>query len=65
MIEGKKTPLLPKSLKKSFDSGITIHTKMRFCKECDDKKMCYKCNNQINEIKQIEANLYLFKRNNS
>ena len=41
MIEGKKvSALLPKSWKKSFDSGIIIPTKMRFCNECDDKKKC-------------------------
>ena len=38
-IEGKKvSALLPKSWKKSFDSGIIIPTKMRFCSECNDKK---------------------------
>ena len=37
MIEGKKlSALLPKSWKKSFDSGIIILTKMSFCAECDD-----------------------------
>ena len=37
MIEGEKvSALLPKSWKKSFDSGIIIPTKMRFCNECND-----------------------------
>ena len=37
MIEGKKVyAFLPKSWKKSFDSGIFIPTKMRFCNECND-----------------------------
>ena len=37
MIEDKKVSgLLPKSRKKSFDSGIIIPTKMRICNECDD-----------------------------
>ena len=63
MIEGKKvSALLPKSWKKSFDSGIIIPTKMRFCNECDDKKVCNKCNDQIKENKEFEANLGLLKR---
>ena len=64
MIEGKKiSAMLPRSWKKSFDSGIIIPTKMRFCNECDDKKMCVKCNNHINENKEFEANLILLQRN--
>ena len=64
MIEGKKiSAMLPKSWKKSFDSGIIIPTKMRFCNECNDNKMCVKCNNHINENKEFEANLNLLKRN--
>ena len=35
---------------------------MRFCNGCDDKKVCNKCNNQINENKEFEANLNLLKR---
>ena len=63
MIEGEKiSALLPKSWKKSFDSGIIIPTKMRFCNECNDRKMCDKCNNQINENKEFEANLNELKR---
>ena len=31
---------------------------------CSDEKMCDKCNNQINENKEIEANLNLLKRKN-
>ena len=49
--------MLPKSWKKSFDSGIIIPTKMRFCNECNNGKMCYECNDQINENKKFEANL--------
>ena len=52
MIEGKKvSALLPKNWKKSFDSGKIIPAKMRFCNECNDKKMCNECKNQINENK--------------
>ena len=64
MIEGEKiSAMLPRSWKKSFDSGIIIPTKMRFCNECNDNKMCVKCNNPINENKKSEANLNLLKRN--
>ena len=63
MIEGKKvTAMLPRSWKKSFDSGIIIPTKMRLCNECVDRKMCDNCNNQINENKEFEANLNELKR---
>ena len=54
--------MLPRSWKKSFDSGIIIPKKLRFCNECNDEKMCDKCNNQINENKEFEANLNLLKR---
>ena len=64
MIEGETiSAMLSRSWKKSFDSGIIIPTKMRFCNECNDKKVCNKCNNQINENKEIEANLNLLKGN--
>ena len=64
MIEGEKiSAMLPRSWKKSFDSGIIIPTKMRFCNECNDNKMCVKCINHINENKEFEANLNLLKGN--
>ena len=63
MIEGKeKSALLPESWKKSFDTEIIIPTKMSSCYESNDKKMCNKCNNQINEKKQFEAFLNELKR---
>ena len=63
MIEGEKiSAMLPRSWKKSFDSGIIIPTKMRFCNECNDNKSCVKCNNHINENKEFEANLNELKR---
>ena len=63
MKEGKKlSAMLPRSWKKTFDSGIIIPTKMRFCDGCNDKKMCDKCNSQINENKKFEANLNELKR---
>ena len=35
---------------------------MRFCNECNDKIMCYRCNKKINENKEFEAILNLLKR---
>ena len=37
-------------------------TQMRFCNECHDEIVCDRCNNQINETKEFEANLSLLKR---
>ena len=55
MFEGKKIPaLLPKSCKKSFVNRIIIPTKMGFCNEGNDKRMCNKCNNRVNENKEVE-----------
>ena len=63
MIKGEKiSALLPRSWKKSFDSGVIKPTKMRFCIECNDKKACNKCNYQINENKEFKANLNELKR---
>ena len=36
----KVSALLPESWNKSFDSGIILPTRMRFCNEYNDKKMC-------------------------
>ena len=38
---------------------------MRFCNECNDKKICSNCNNQINENKEFEANINELKRHPS
>ena len=48
--------------KKLFDSGVIIPTKLRFYNECNDSKMCDKCNFQINEKKEFEANLNELKK---
>ena len=58
----KISAMLHKVWRKSFNSGVTIPTKMRFCNECNGKKICTKCNNQINENKEFEVNLNLLKR---
>ena len=45
MIDGKKTSaVLPKSWKQSFDNGVVIPAKMRFCNECSKEKYCDSCN---------------------
>ena len=63
MIKGEKiSAMLPRSWKKSFNSGIIIPVKMRFCNESNDRKVCEKCNNLINENKEFEANLNELKR---
>ena len=63
MIEGKKrSALLSESRKKTFNSGIIIPTKTRFCNECNDKRLCNKCNLIVNETKEFEASLILLKR---
>ena len=58
----KLSAMLPRSWKKSFDNGVIIPKKMRFCNKCNDKKLCDRCNNQINENKEFEANLNELKR---
>ena len=30
---------------------------MRFCNECNDRRICNRCNNEINENKEFETNL--------
>ena len=63
MIEGQKiSAMLPRSWKKSFNSGVIVPAKMRFCNEYDGEKLCNKCNNQINENNDFEANLNELKR---
>ena len=63
MKEGEKiSAMLSKSWKKSFDNGVIIPKKMRFCNRCNDKKMCEICNNNINENKEFESTLNELKR---
>ena len=35
---------------------------MRHCNACKDGILCVTCNNEINENKKFEANLYLLER---
>ena len=64
MLDGKKiTAMLPRSWKKSFNNGFIIPTNMRRCDICNDKLLCKKCNNQVKEIKEFEANLNLLQQN--
>ena len=63
MKKGKKiSAMLPRSWKKSFNNGVTIPKKVRFCEKCNDIKMCHKCDNQVNENKGFKANLNELKR---
>ena len=39
-----------------------ILTKMRFCNNCTDKTFFNRCNSQVNENKDFEANLKEVKR---
>ena len=40
MIDGKEiSAMLPRCFKKSFNSGVIILTKMRFCDESNDKSV--------------------------
>ena len=54
--------MLPKGWKKSFNIGVIIPTKMSFCKECNDLKVCNKCDNQITENIEPEENLILLEK---
>ena len=54
--------MLPRSWKKSFNNGVIIPKRMRFCNECSVEKTCDKCKNINNENKEFEANLNDLKR---
>ena len=56
MIKDEKTStMLPKSWKKSFNSGLVITAKMRFCNDCTDKIKCKSCDRQIDKNKEFES----------
>ena len=54
--------MLPKSWKKPFINEIVIAAKIRESDECKGNKLCATCDNQINENKQFEGNIYLLER---
>ena len=63
MLEGKKiSAMLLGSRKKSINNEIIIPAKRRRCNECNGKISCITCNIQINENKEIEANLKKLER---
>ena len=63
MLESKTIlPMLPKSWKKSFNNAIVVPAKMRRCEKYRGKILRATWNNQINENKEVAANLHLFKR---
>ena len=63
MLDGQKTTAkLPRSWKKPFNNGDVTPTKVRECNACKYGILCTTSNNQINENKDIEANLNLIKR---
>ena len=46
---------------KSFNSGVVIPAKMRFCNESNDNIFCNRCNNPNNGNKEFEAILNFLK----
>ena len=63
MIRGEKiSAMLPRSWKKTFNNGVIIPKRKRFCNECSIGKTCDKCNYIINENKEFEAILNELKR---
>ena len=63
LLERKKvSAMLPKPWKDLFNNGIVIPAKMRGCDEYRRKILSSTCDNQVNENKEIEANLNLLKR---
>ena len=63
MVESEKiSAMLHKSRKKSFNSGVVKPARTRFCNDCSKQSCCDRCNNQVDENKEIESNLNLLKR---
>ena len=53
---------LPLSWKKSFESGIIIPKKLRYCTNCKENKICNECDRRINQIKEFSPNFNELKR---
>ena len=63
MQEGKKvTAKFPLSWKESFESGVVIPTKDRYCQKCLKDILCECCELKTKELKEFEANLNELKR---
>ena len=58
----KISAMLPRSWKKTLNDGVIIPKRMRFFNEYNIEKTCDKCNNNINENIESEANLNELKR---
>ena len=59
----KKSTMLPKSWKKSFDNGSITRSEMKYCNECSNDKICDECNFfLVNENKHFGVNLILLQR---
>ena len=53
---------VPVSWKHSFDSGVLIPQKQRFCDDCENDSNCDNCDKLINQSKEISSNLIELKR---
>ena len=63
MKEGKTVSgSFPLSWKKSFEAGVVIPTRDRFCNKCSDDYICEDCESKTKQYKEFEANLNLLKR---
>ena len=63
MQEGKKVSgKFPLSWKKSFESGVIIPSKDRFCDKCENDILCQYCELKIKQVKEFESNLNELKR---
>ena len=54
--------MLPEIWKTTFNNGVTVPTKIKFCIECTDKTTCDTFNSTVNENKEIEGKLDELKR---
>ena len=50
----KTSALLPSIWKKTFNSGIVIPAKMRFCNKCDKENCCDRCIIKLTKIKNLK-----------
>ena len=50
------------SWKRSFESGIIIPKKLRYCTQCKENLICDDCDKKINQIKEFSHNFIELKR---